>query len=82
MPRPTVEAETPIIQHIYIYTLSLLAEVAKHLETMKLAEIFESISWEGSWPEASLEEAMAYLRVSKMVKVPLEFKSLIPKGSP
>lgn len=42
---------------------------------------FKEKPWKsGEWPEAMLQSTMLYLRRSKYVKLPLEFKGLIPRN--
>lgn len=46
-----------------------------------LHERFDELPWkncDGSWPEANLGETMLYLRRSKHVQLPREFKNVIP----
>ena len=48
-----------------------------------LAQCFDKLPWKEhkeSWPEANLRETMFYLRRSKRVDLPMEYKALIPKN--
>ena len=47
---------------------------------LSLVDLFSNLSYdEPSWPEAHLEDCVCYLRTAKRIKVPAEFKELIPK---
>ena len=50
-------------------------EVEDASDLSELLVDYEAFDWE----EANLDVACSYLRVSKRVKVPREFKNLIPK---
>ena len=48
-----------------------------------LPEFFANLSWEeNNWTEIELRPVVYYLRCSKHIKVPREFKQLIPKTDP
>ena len=48
--------------------------------SLAMADLFKAVVDEpGDWEEACLGPVVKYLRVSKLVKVPPEWKALIPK---
>ena len=48
-------------------------------QEVPLVELFESLQSDNGWDEAELPDVVRYLRKSRFVKIPLEFKNLIPK---
>ena len=48
---------------------------------MTVLQIFRDLEWNGptEWEEACLTNVVIYMRLAKSVKIPEEFKPLIPK---
>ena len=70
------------ISILSLYPGSAEPEQAREAAGGTFASIFHKLQWsEPFWPEAELEEVVLYLRTSKNIRVPEEFKGLIPKYS-
>lgn len=65
---------------VNLYNLYILP--CKCQATGLLEDCFEKLPWKKdseSWPEACLRGTMLYLRRSKRVRLPFQFKSMIPR---
>lgn len=57
--------------------------LCKHQATGEVIDLFEKLPWKEdaqSWPEANLRDAMFYLRRSKLLALPFQYKCLIPRN--
>ena len=79
-------AHTPIMQHACILPTNSFnvqgawTVLCSPSQATSILEAFSKIQWSGgeSWPEATLSPIVFYLRRSKLIDLPREFKALIP----